>query len=117
MFSFESCCAAWVNVKNMSAGKPIDNQTRLFKVGEHFEVRYYGVTLVSWFRDGRCKMSSGGAWRRQGVRLRLERFGVGHVVVVRGKPYWEAAAGRALVPFFDGMIVGDLTILNDSKAV
>lgn len=91
--TFEHYTNLWTRVRNPQAGKPLANNTRLFRRDEDcFAIRLHDTDVVTLFADGRIVLSTGG-WYTMTTKDRLSSFAP--VTVTSDKGVWYVTHRKA----------------------
>lgn len=103
--------------KDPDAGKPLENNTRLFKRGEDYAVRLHGTDVVIFHPDDSVTLNSGG-WRTVTTKDRFNKYangaaytgrhggGTNGVRVYSDRGTWKLyRAGQEVAIYADGVTI------------
>ena len=106
MLTYEDCIKLFDTARNPDKGKPLANNTRLYKRGDEFEIVLHQTAVVSVLPEGKYIVRTGG-WNTLTTRDRLNRYAPGRFFTEKGILYWSPRAGANPIIFEEGMIVGE----------
>lgn len=90
----------FATARNPEAGKPLQNNTRLFKRGEDYAVRLHSTDVVTIHADGSYTLDTGG-WRTVTTKDRIN--GYAPVRLGQDKGVWEIGFQGVTYAFNEGM--------------
>lgn len=101
----------FATARNKDEGKPLANNTRLFKRGNNFAIQLHSTDVVTIRPDNSCVLDSGG-WKTMTTKDRMQTYSpVGRIESKRGT--WYVHAGGDTKVFKDGIkIKADGTIVG-----
>ena len=104
MLKYKEAQKIFATAKDPEKGKPLQNNTRLFKRGEDFAVRLHETDVVTIHPDGTYTLNTGG-WETVTTKDRINAYAPGHVCSDRGILYYVSKTRKEAVLFKDGMKV------------
>lgn len=102
--TYEEASNLFATARSPERGKPLANNTRLYKRGDEFEIVLHQTAVVSILPEGRYILRTGG-WNTLTTRDRINRYAPGRAFTKDGIMYWHGS-GDALI-FEEGMIVSE----------
>lgn len=98
-------------------GKPIANNTRVFRRGEDYAVRLHATDVVTFHPDGSFTLDSDG-WRTVTTKARMNDYiPAGRIYTVSGVWYFISRREDERVVYFDGIHISeDGRVLNPERA-
>lgn len=108
--SYAQAAAVFETAKNKANGKPLASSTRLYDrhwnadgvVLDAFAVQYHDTDVVTYFRDGRVRLDTGG-WLTMSTRSRLDEFmPAGHRIISK-EGRWFLVTPSATYAYRDGI--------------
>lgn len=93
MLEYREAEALFATARVPSRGKPLENNTRLFKAEDEmgqtcYEVWLHGTPVVTIHKDGTYVLKTGG-WHTLTTKDRLNKYGPGTVTQINRVWYWE----------------------------
>jgi hypothetical protein len=87
--TYSDCEALISTARNVSYGKPLENNTRLYRRGDSYAVQLHSTDVVTVKRDGTYDLSTGG-WYTVTTKDRITSYSPANVHSVSGKsgPVW-----------------------------
>lgn len=104
---FETAQRTLSTARNQENGKPLENNTRLFRRGDDFAIRLHSTDVVTIHRDGTYTLNSGG-WQTVTTKARINAYSPACVGSVRGVWHlfdYSAIRGEPTALFHDGIRV------------
>lgn len=107
MLTYEKATKLFSAARNPGAGRPLANNTRLFKQDGSFAVRFHNTDILTVQKTGAYILNSGG-WRTVTTKARLNEYGPVNISQMRGQWYVRPHSANWNDPaqvFADGMRV------------
>jgi len=103
---YQKAAAMLQTARNPSAGKPIENNTRLYMRGKNIAIQLHGTDVVTFAPSGAVTLNSGG-WKTVTTKARMNEWAPFQVWSDRGTWYVGSGIlnGKPRVPFADGMTI------------
>ena len=103
--TYEKADALLATARSEARGKPVANNTRLFRRGpDVIALRLHQTDVVTFHADGRVTLDSGG-WRTMTTK---DRMNYSPLTVFSDKGEWLVKSpGSDAVPYFDGITFAD----------
>jgi hypothetical protein len=110
MLTYEEASRLFDTARSPEKGKPIANNTRLYKRGDEFEIVLHQTAVVSILPEGKYIIRTGG-WNTLTTRDRLNRYAPGRFFTEQGilywVPGWAAGIPGEKIVVEEGMIIGE----------
>lgn len=104
--TYERAEALLATARSEVRGKPVANNTRLFRRGpDVIALRFHETDVVTFHADGRITLASGG-WRTMSTKDRMNHT-AGITVYSDRAEWFVKTPGHEAVPYFDGMTFAD----------
>lgn len=108
--TFEEATAIMATARRMDAGKPIANNTRLYRRGDDcYAIRLHETDIITLWADGRVTLDTGG-WQTVTTKARINEYGPVRVWSDKGIWYCKHSPTydggdwtKGALPFFDGI--------------
>ena len=123
MLSFKDAEALYATARDKEAGKPLENNTRLYRRSSwdgdsyYYAVQLHYTDVVEIYRDGRYVLNSGG-WQTLTTKDRISKYGAGQICQRAFVWYWHPEGAwdeSKLVTFESGMEVTMLRRVNQKE--
>jgi len=110
MLTYEEASRLFDTARSPEKGKPLANNTRLYKRGDEFEIVLHQTAVVSILPEGKYIIRTGG-WNTLTTRDRLNRYAPGRFFTEQGilywVPGWAAGIPGEKIVVEEGMIIGE----------
>lgn len=104
MLTYEQCAEKMAGARSPHAGRPLQNNTRLYRRGECFAVQLHETDVVTVDAQNRFTLNTGG-WKTVTTKDRINTYAPSRVYSGNGVWYVGASYDGPRVPFFDGITV------------
>lgn len=106
MITYEEVAKLFATARSPEKGKPIANNTRIYKRGDEYEIVLHQTAVVSVLPEGKYIIRTGG-WNTLTTRDRLNRYAPGHFFTEQGILYWVPRYPGQKIVVEEGMIIGE----------
>lgn len=106
MLTYEECIRLFDTARSPEKGKPLANNTRLYKRGDEFEIVLHQTAVVSVLPEGKYIIRTGG-WNTLTTRDRLNRYAPGRFFTRQGILYWAPDHKSDEIVVEEGMVIGE----------